>query len=96
MRRMDRRIAVRYRSSRESTAPMDNIRQFAGDGRSSWYLDPMNHANIFQYIRWTVVEAIGLGIEFGLWIVSTHFIWGLQMALAKKLMITAIFAIRLG
>lgn len=94
--RVDRGVNIRYRSSRETSTSMDDIGRFLRNGKHKRYQSSIQHIDILQFIRWTAVEAIGLSVELGLWMVSIHFIWSLQMALAKKLTITAIFAVRLG
>ncbi|KAK2590387.1 hypothetical protein QQS21_011924 [Conoideocrella luteorostrata] len=49
-----------------------------------------------MYSRWIGIEVTGLIIELGLWLLSIHLVWGLQMQFRKRIFILCAFAARLG
>lgn len=52
-------------------------------------------ADIVQYLRWVVVETIGLSIELLLWTFAFALVWGLNTRLHRRVKLLAIFAARL-
>lgn len=52
-------------------------------------------ANTLQYKRWLGIESSGLFVDFTLWLLSIHLVWGLQMKLRKRIFVLTAFAVRL-
>lgn len=48
-----------------------------------------------QYTRWLGIDISGLIVDFSLWLLSIHLIWGLQMKLSKRIFVLMAFAVRL-
>ncbi|KAG5927307.1 hypothetical protein E4U42_002366 [Claviceps africana] len=49
-----------------------------------------------MYFRWIGIETVGLVLEFGLWILSVHLVWSLEIRRQKRSFILAAFGARLG
>ncbi|KAG5976350.1 hypothetical protein E4U55_007352 [Claviceps digitariae] len=64
-----------------------------GDIRRPW--DTMEGTQT-MYSRWIGIETTGLVLELGLWILSIHLVWGLEMRKKKRAFILGAFGARLG
>ncbi|KAK6442707.1 hypothetical protein LTR95_001066 [Oleoguttula sp. CCFEE 5521] len=49
-----------------------------------------------MWIRWLIVEAVGVVMDLSTFALCVYLIWGLQMPLGKRMAVVAIFACRLG
>ncbi|KAG5932594.1 hypothetical protein E4U53_001253 [Claviceps sorghi] len=49
-----------------------------------------------MYFRWIGIETAGVVLEFGLWILSVHLVWSLEIRRQKRSFILAVFGARLG
>jgi hypothetical protein len=52
-------------------------------------------AKLFQWIRWLVIETIGLAIELAIWLFAFTLIWDLNAQLQRRVKLLMIFAARL-
>ncbi|KAJ3475942.1 hypothetical protein NLG97_g9291 [Lecanicillium saksenae] len=47
------------------------------------------------FIRWMVIEVIGIMVEVAIWLLAAHLVWTLQMQLRKRIYILSAFGFRL-
>ncbi|KAG6010785.1 hypothetical protein E4U21_004173 [Claviceps maximensis] len=64
-----------------------------GNMKRPWRTMDGTHA---MYSRWIGIETTGLLLELGLWMLSIHLVWGLQMRRKKRGFILGAFGARLG
>lgn len=51
--------------------------------------------NFAQFVRWLIVEVLGLVLEVCIWLFAVALIWPLHMQLSRRLKLLSLFGVRL-